>query len=115
MISKENYMGKISISDEYITNIIKNTVSDCFGVAGLVSTGLDEAIEAKITGSDRNSGISVRIRDDRLAVRIHISVTFGTNIPAVAESLRNKLRFALSESVGVELERVDIFVDEIVS
>lgn len=115
MISTENHMGKINISDKYISGIIKNTVSGCFGVAGLVSTGLGEAAESKCRGTSENSGLSIKIQDNKLTVSIHISVTFGTNIPAVADSLRSKLEFALSDMVGIEAERINIYVDEIVS
>lgn len=115
MISTENHMGKINISDKYITGIIKKTVSGCFGVAGLSSNNLKEKILSELTGRPDNSGISIRISENRLTVNIHISVTYGTNIQAVALSVRNKLRFVLSELVGIEVERVNIFVDEIVS
>ena len=115
LITKENHLGKINISAEYTTDMIKDTVSECFGIAGLVSVGMRETIASGIGGKSENYGISVKVCENRVTINLHISVTFGTNIPAVVYSLRSKLRFVLSESMGIEPERVNIYVDEIVS
>jgi uncharacterized alkaline shock family protein YloU len=108
-------MGKINISDQYIMDIIEKNVSGCFGIAGFGCKTPAEKLYSGLTGKKRNSGISINISDNKLTVNIHISVTYGTNIQAVAASIRNKLRFALSEAAGIETESVNIFVDDIVS
>lgn len=39
MLKLENHLGVIEISEEYFANLIGHAVSECFGVAGMVSSG----------------------------------------------------------------------------
>ena len=42
-------------------------------------------------------------------------MAYGTNISAVVRSVKNKVYFVLSETVGISVRSVNIFVDEIKS
>jgi len=44
-------------------------------------------------------------------VNLHISVTFGTNIAAIADSISNKVQFAVEEATGITVSRVNVFID----
>ena len=39
MLKLENHLGVIEISEEYFANLIGHAVSECFGVAGMVTIG----------------------------------------------------------------------------
>ena len=58
-------------------------------------------------------GVNVRVKDNRLVIDVHVSVTFGTNISAVTASLKHKVRYAVEEATGAEVDSVNIFVDNI--
>lgn len=114
MLTKENYLGKISITDSYLKSLVYRTVTGCFGVAGVKSSSFREYIMGELLGI-RQSGMGVHIitKNDELIVNLHISVTYGTNISAVVNSVKNKVEFALNEYAGVSVCAVNVYVDSI--
>ncbi|MBE6845221.1 MAG: Asp23/Gls24 family envelope stress response protein [Ruminococcus sp.] len=114
MLTKENYLGKITITDNYIKSLVYRTVAGCFGVAGMKSCTFGEYVFGELLGL-KTDGMGVRIisKNDELVVNLHISVTYGTNIAAVVRSVKNKVEFALTEYAGVPVNSVNVYVDSI--
>lgn len=114
MLIRENYLGKITLSDSYLKSLVCRAVSGCFGVAGMASGSLSEYIlngilKLKCSGT----GVSIITKNNEITVNLHISVTYGTNISAVVSSVKNKVEFVLSEQAGVSVGSVNVFVDDI--
>ncbi len=116
MVGFENHIGKITISDGYITDIVRHTVTDCFGVSGLSGVNaFKRAVSALTFGrAFRNSsGVSVRTgRNGGLVIDLHIIVSYGTNISAAVGSIVHNVSFSVEEAIGVPVERINVFVDE---
>jgi uncharacterized alkaline shock family protein YloU len=114
MLTKENYLGKITVTDNYIKSLVYRTVAGCFGVAGMKSCTFGEFVFGELLGIKKD-GIGVRIiaKNNELIVNLHISVTYGTNVAAVVNSVKNKVEFALAEYVGVPVRSVNVYVDSI--
>lgn len=112
MISIESHIGKIEITEEYIRGVVRNTVKSCFGVAGLNSGGFKENI-LSLMGKKRPEelGVSIRSKNGIPVIDLHITVAFGTNISAVAESIRNKTAFAVKEAAGTDTAEVNVYID----
>ena len=116
LISTEIYLGKINITENYIKSVVSKTVSSCFGVAAMNCSSLKEFFLSKILRRKvPGLGVSVSVVDNEAAVVLHISMAYGTNISAVVRSVKNKVYFVLSETVGISVRSVNIFVDEIKS
>lgn len=114
MLSKENYMGRISITDTYIRTLICRTVSGCFGIAGMKSSSfkefiLNDILKLKTDGT----GVYVSTKDNELIINLHIAVTYGTNVSAVVKSVKNKVEFVIAESICVPVHSVNVYVDSI--
>lgn len=114
MITVENYLGKIGISEDYLTSLIRYTAANCFGVAALNQPDLYRGIFALLKKADVKGRTSVKIyeNDGRVAAAIHISVLFGTNINAVTESLAHKIRYTVEDKTGIKLNKIAVFVDD---
>lgn len=112
MISVDNHIGTITISKNYLVSLIGHTVTGCFGVAGMNFSGTKQGIFSIV---DRNEGLDrgVRLITDgsRLIIDLHITVTFGTNISAIVDSITNKVRFAVEEATGLAVKKVNVFID----
>lgn len=114
MLTKENYLGKISINDAYLKALVYRTVSGCFGVAGMKSSSLSEFVLGEVLKiKTEGMGVRISVKNNELIVELHISVTYGTNISAIVKSVKNKVRFVLSEMVGIPVRAVNIYVDSI--
>ena len=115
MKGKENYMGKVAVTGRFIRSLVSKTVTGCFGVAGLKCKNFAEYLTADLLRfKSEPDGIGIHESEGCLVLDLHITVTFGTNIPAVAESIRNKVQFAVSEKTGIPVSEINIYVDDIV-
>lgn len=112
MVQIENHLGTIEISQEYFSYLIGNAASSCYGVAGMVKSGAKQGLRSLL--SRRNyidEGIRVRSEGDKLIVDLHIMVIYGMNISAIAKSIVNKVRYTVEQATGLEVRKVNVFVD----
>lgn len=114
MINNENYLGKISVSDAYLKELVCRTAANCFGVAGMKSGSFREFILNDILGiKPRNTGVFISEKNNQLTVDLHVCIAYGTNITAIMKSIENKVRFALKEYAGADSCTVNVYVDNI--
>ncbi|MCD7730432.1 MAG: Asp23/Gls24 family envelope stress response protein [Oscillospiraceae bacterium] len=114
MITIENYLGKISISEDYLVSLISYTASGCFGVANLNPAEGKTFFSAILrkTGIKGRRGVKISVTEDnKLNIILHISVLYGTNISAVTESLAHKIRYTIEDRTGLAVSRLSVFVD----
>ena len=113
MLKLENHLGVIEISEEYFANLIGHAVSECFGVAGMVSSvqGLRSAL-TKEEFTDK--GVSVKAVNGSLVVDLHIAVTYGLNIATTVRSIVGKVRYVTEKATGLQVAKVNVFVDEMI-
>lgn len=115
MVTVENHIGNISVSEECITELVRHAVCDCFGVADVCGTNTFRSAISAVTGGRlfRRKGVVVRKnKNDELIVDLHIKVTYGTNIAAAAESITHKVTFTLAEIIDVHVSKVNVYVDD---
>ena len=115
MIKIENHIGKITISEKYITELVESTVTRCFGVADVCSTSLFHTAVSAIIGKsfEKYKGVSIYTdKNGGLIIDLHIKVTFGTNIGAVVTSIIHKVSYTVEESLGIEVHKINVYVDE---
>ena len=116
MISIVNHIGKITISPDYFTELIGNTVRKCFGVISMNVAGLRETLFTAIRGKKKDSaprGVKVRFVKDKLIIDLHISLMYGVNMNAVVRSIINKVGYTVEQSTGISVEKVNVYVDSI--
>lgn len=114
MITRETHIGKITISNRYLKNLIAGAAGSCVGVADIKSVSPIGDICSFFKKDSRvENGVSIRVRNSRLIIDIHVSVTFGTNISVVTASLKRKIKYIAEEATGAEVDAVNVFVDNI--
>ena len=112
LISLENQYGTVEISQEYFSNLVGKAATECFGVAGMVSSPAQGVLSALRGGRDQlDKGVRVRTSGDRLVVDLHIVVVYGMNIAAIVKSIVNKVRYTVEQATNLEVEKVNVFVD----
>ena len=113
MVSNENHIGKITTSEKYLRELIMHAVTGCFGVADICSSNavLPDFIPFK--HRDKKSGVQIHADSDGgLIIDLHIKVTYGTNIAAAVNSITHKITFTIEESVGIDVSKVNVYVDD---
>ncbi len=114
MISYETRLGTIEISYEYISKLIGSAVTSCYGVVGMVPSGKKQRIFSALTKKDfADKGIIVKGNADKISIELHIIVTYGMNINAIAKSIVHKVKYVISESMGITVDKITVKVDGI--
>jgi uncharacterized alkaline shock family protein YloU len=113
LIRLENHLGLIEITKEYFNEIVGDAVSTCFGVAGMSNVNALQGLRSRRKKGQRfmDQGVHVYKDGKSLVVDLHIIVTYGLNIPAILRSIENKVRFTVAEATGLDVSRVNVFVD----
>ena len=113
MIKIENHLGNIEINDAYFSDLIGHTVTACFGVAGMANSGASQGLRAFLFGGCVYlvAGEQVNSGGTDLVIDLHIIVTYGVNISAIADSIVNKVRYTVEQATGLTVNKVNVFVD----
>ena len=111
MIKVENRLGTVSISNDYFTALVSKKASACFGVTGMVPSGTSQGLR-QITGAKiPDKGVIVEVEDGALVIEIHIEVIYGVNISEVVKSIVEEVHFAVEQSAGLKVKKVNVCVD----
>ncbi|MBQ7045483.1 MAG: Asp23/Gls24 family envelope stress response protein [Clostridia bacterium] len=115
MIAYETRTGKVILSNEYLSKLIGNAVTSCYGVVGMVPRGSKQKIIGMVSKKDyMDKGIKVVGDADKISVELHIIVLYGMNINAIAKSIVNKVKYTVNQATGITVEKVTVKVDGIV-
>ncbi len=114
MISYETRLGKINLTEEFLSRLIGFEVTSCFGVVGMMPSNNIQRI-ARFFSKEAalDTGIKVKGDINKIDVELHIVVTYGMNINAIASSITEKVKYKVEEITGTPVDRVIIKVDGI--
>jgi len=112
MIKLHNEHGYINISGEVFTNLTGDAATSCFGVKGMTFRSVTNGLVHLLKHEYRGKGVHVTYNNDNsISIELHIAVDQGVNIPVICESIKDEVRYKVSKGTGVDVKRVDIFVD----
>ena len=114
MIAYETRLGKIDISEGYLSKLIGHEVTACFGVVGMVASNNKQRIFSKFSKNEPlDKGIKVIGNANGVTVELHIVVSYGMNINAIAASITEKVQYAVKETTGITVNKVIVKIDGI--
>lgn len=114
MISYETRIGTVVITEQFLSKLIGFEVTSCFGVAGMVPRGSKQKIAGVFSREPAiDTGIKVSGDAETIDVEIHIVVTYGMNINAIANSITEKVSYIVREITGITVGKVSVMVDDI--
>lgn len=113
MIKFENHLGAVEISQNYFANLVGHAASECFGVAGMVESTASQGLRYILRKENtQDKGVRVRNLSSGLVIDLHIAVTYGVNIAAIVKSIVNKVRYTVEEATGLQVSKVNVYVDD---
>ena len=117
MVKFENPNGYVEITNNYFATLVGKAAQSCFGVTGMVNSNPLQSIKTMIKsrndGDNPCQGVTVRNLSGSLIVDLHISVSYGVNISAIADSITNKVRYTVESATDLKVSKVNVFVDAI--
>ena len=112
MVKLHNELGFINISSEVFTNLTGDAATQCFGVKGMTVRSVTDGLVHLLKSEYKGKGVHVIYNNDNtISIELHIAVDQGVNIPVVCESIKEEVSYKVSKGTGVDIKRVDIFVD----
>ena len=114
MIAYETRLGKVEISEDYLEKLIGHEVTSCFGVVGMGPRRVKQKIYNRFSKTDMvDTGVIVSGSGNNISVEIHIIVTYGININAIAVSITEKVKHVVMDATGLNVEKVTVKIDGI--
>jgi uncharacterized alkaline shock family protein YloU len=104
-------MGSIRINDDVIAQYAGTVANECFGIVGMASVNVKEDLVRILKKDNVNRGITVQNEGGKLVLDFHVIVAYGVNIPAVTENLVNNVRYKVEEYTGLEVVKINIYVE----
>ncbi|MFW6237813.1 MAG: Asp23/Gls24 family envelope stress response protein [Bacillota bacterium] len=120
-MSESSEVGTIKIANEVIEIIAKLAASEVDGVAGMsgsVVGGIAEMLKGK--NKNLSKGVEVEAGEERASVNLSVIVEYGTSIPDIAWKIQKKVKQAIENMTGLEVEEINVkvqgvqFKDEII-
>ncbi|MFW5995878.1 MAG: Asp23/Gls24 family envelope stress response protein [Halanaerobiaceae bacterium] len=114
-------VGTIKIANEVIEIIAKLAASEVDGVAGMsgsVVGGIAEMLKGKT--KNLSKGVEVDAGEEKASVNLSVIVEYGTSIPDIAWQIQKKVKQAIENMTGLEVEEINVkvqgvqFKDEII-
>ena len=115
MVNIANNIGRISITNEVVSNLAGDAATSCFGIKGMVGRRQGSGPLQLLRRESMSKGVEVRYNDDgSIALELHIGVDAGVNLSAVARSIMKDASWKLEQSTGVPVRKVDVYIDTII-
>ena len=109
--SMNTHMGNIAIDNEVIAQYAGSVATECFGVVGMAGINVKDGLVKLLKKDSMTRGINVSIKNNKLTINFHIIVAYGLSILAVSDNLISNVRYKVEEFTGIEIEKVNIFVE----
>ena len=107
-------LGKVNISEDVVAVIAGSAAMDVYGLVGMASRKQFKDGIAELLGQDNLSrGVEVRREQDMLHIDLYIVVSYGTKISEVAHNIQVKVKYVLNEVVGLKVDQINIFVQDV--
>jgi len=115
MVRIQNERGAIIMSRSVFTNLTGDAATNCFGVKGMTVRSVTDGLVHLLKSEYKGKGVHVVMNaDNTISIDLHIAVDQGVNLPVVCECIKEEVRYKVTGSTGVEIKRIDVFVDSII-
>jgi uncharacterized alkaline shock family protein YloU len=106
-----NSFGEVLIDTEVIANYAGSTAVECFGIVGMAAVNVKDGLVKLLKRESLTHGITVDIIENKLILNFHVIVAYGVSISTVADNLISNVKYKVEEFTGMEVERINIFVE----
>jgi uncharacterized alkaline shock family protein YloU len=108
----DGQLGTISIDSEVIAKYAGSTAVECFGIVGMAAISMKDGLVKLLKGDSLTRGIHVEIdENNKIEIDFHVIVSYGVSISTVADNLIENVKYKVQEFTGLELKKINIFVE----
>jgi len=104
-------IGEIMIDTEVLAKYAGVSAVECSGVVGMASINVKEGIVKLLRRESISHGVNVTVEENKIYIDLHIIVSYGVSISAVADNLISNVKYNVEEFTGLEVAKINIFVE----
>ena len=104
-------IGEILIDSEVLAQYAGASAVESFGVVGMASINMKDGIVKLLKRDNLSHGVGVILEDNKITIDLHIIVSYGVSISAVADNLISNVKYNVEEFSGIEVKKINIFVE----
>ena len=109
-VNTNNAYGKMSISDLAIAKVASNTAMESYGIVEMVSRRFTDSLSVLFKKDSGGRGIKVTTSGNRIYVDVYVIMKYGVSINAVAESLKEAIKYKVEVFTGMLVDTVNVNV-----
>lgn len=107
--------GQIELTDDVIATVVGGATTEIVGVVGMASkSAIKDNFQALLRKENYAKGVVVRsLEDGRIAVDVYTVMSYGVRISEVARNIQERVTFNLENQLGIVVDTVNVFVQNI--
>ena len=109
-VNTSNAYGKISISDLAIAKVASHTALECYGIVEMVSRRFTDSLSVLLKKDVGGRGVKVTTSGNRIYIDVYVIIKYGVSINAVAESLKEAVKYKVENFTGMIVDTVNVNV-----
>lgn len=111
-VRRPSQVDHVEVADDALATVIGLAAHEVPGVVGMAPASLSEGLRRILGVSQVDEGVEIERDAEGLAscIVLHVVVAYGVNIPAVAESVVERVRYAARTYAGIEVADVKVHV-----
>lgn len=106
-------LGSINISENVIATVCGVAAMECYGLVGMAPRNVGEGITDLLRIENFERGVDVQFNEDTLSVRLYIVVQYGVKISEVARNVQERVKYAIEQVLGLEVDKIDVRVQSV--
>ena len=109
--SMDTHMGNIAIDNEVLAQYAGSVAMECFGIVGMAGVNMKDGLVKLLKMDSMTRGIKLALNNNKLTLDFHVIVSYGVSILAVSDNLISNVKYKVEEFTGIEIEKINIFVE----
>ena len=107
-------LGKITITERTIEEIAGYAATHCYGVVGMCEKNTADFLRKVFKNDNIRKGIKATCVNDEISIDIHIKVSYGVNLKALSENVRQDITYAIGKMTKFAIKTINVCIDDIV-
>ena len=112
-VNTSNAYGRISISDLSIAKVASHTAMESYGIVGMVSRRFTDSLSELFKKESGGKGVKVTTSGNRIYIDVYVIVKFGISIRAVAEALKETIKYKVEKFSGMLVDFVNVNITNV--
>ena len=104
---KSDQLGEVRVADEVIAIIAGLAATEVEGVSSMAGNITNEIV-SKLGMKSLSKGVTVDVLENGVRVDVAINIAYGYGIPDVSAKVQEKVRSAIENMTGLNVEAVDV-------